>query len=350
MANAKNFVQVDSYIYSSWTWKWLTCNASAKYFRFVMTKITDYRTPIGELELFDQNHNLIPKSTYVVSAGSANGIHPPEAVIDGEPGELGYRAWSPDHLASYDSPNTLMVALSSQQLISAIATCICPYNWGNGGDMQIQEFYIQFSNDPTCLYSDPVDSPKWFGVDLKDGDYVGEKKWNATITNGSGGGENPFDLTAVAGKSSIILEWDEAAGATGYNVKRATTAGGAYVTIASNIANNYYIDSDVAGGITYYYVLTAITADGESDPSNEASAVISDEPVEKKNAILRVTMTDSSEREYKVAKEEAAGFVGWMSRAVGTGTAVYALNKAVTESKEYLVFDKIISFEVREVI
>jgi hypothetical protein len=62
-------------------------------------------------------------------------------------------------------------------------------------------------------------------------------------------------------------------------------------------------------------------------------------------AILRVTMIDSSEREYKLPKADIDGFVTWFTRTVGTGTTVYVLNK-MTGSKDYLAFDKIISFEV----
>lgn len=72
----------------------------------------------------------------------------------------------------------------------------------------------------------------------------------------------------------------------------------------------------------------------------------SEEPVEpSEQAILRVTMIDSSEREYKLPKADIDGFITWFTRTVGTGTSVYVLNK-MTGSKEYLAFDKIISFEV----
>ena len=64
------------------------------------------------------------------------------------------------------------------------------------------------------------------------------------------------------------------------------------------------------------------------------------------NVILRITMTDSSEREYKVTKAVSDDFVNWFTRTVGTGTSVYVLDKVLTNSKEYLAYDKIISFEV----
>lgn len=67
------------------------------------------------------------------------------------------------------------------------------------------------------------------------------------------------------------------------------------------------------------------------------------------NVLLRITMTDSSEREYKLSKEELNKFISWMDRPANEGTSFYTFDKTITESKEYLVFDKIISFDVKEV-
>jgi hypothetical protein len=152
-----------------------------------------------------------------------------------------------------------------------------------------------------------------------------------------------INLTAIADNSQINLNWDAVTDATGYNVKRGTVAGGPYTTIANNVSGTNYIDTNVENDTTYYYVVSAVLGDEESDNSNEASATPT-----RKEALLRVTMIDSSEREYRVSKAEADGFAAWMNRPVNTGTTAYALNKIITESKEYLLFDKIISFDVKE--
>jgi Fibronectin type 3 domain-containing protein len=83
------------------------------------------------------------------------------------------------------------------------------------------------------------------------------------------------NLLATAGSSQISLSWDAVTGATSYNVKRATTAGGSYTTIAQNITGTTYNDTSASAGVTYYYVVTAVTSDGESANSNEASATLS---------------------------------------------------------------------------
>jgi len=94
--------------------------------------------------------------------------------------------------------------------------------------------------------------------------------------------------------------------------------------------------------------VTAITADGESTNSNEASATPQEVviPPTTGNVLLRVTMIDSSEREYRISQNENDGFVNWYTRTIGTGVSCYAINDIVDSSKEYLAFEKIISFKV----
>ncbi|WP_177177514.1 LamG domain-containing protein [Propionispira arboris] len=68
----------------------------------------------------------------------------------------------------------------------------------------------------------------------------------------------------------------------------------------------------------------------------------------KTNNLLRITLNDSSEREYQCSDDEITSFVTWCNRTVDTGTAYYVFDKIIGEqtSKEYLFFEKIISFEV----
>ncbi|MFN2513924.1 MAG: hypothetical protein ABR568_21220, partial [Pyrinomonadaceae bacterium] len=42
----------------------------------------------------------------------------------------------------------------------------------------------------------------------------------------------PTGLTATAGNAQVALSWTASSGATSYNVKRSTTSGGPYTTIA----------------------------------------------------------------------------------------------------------------------
>ena len=81
----------------------------------------------------------------------------------------------------------------------------------------------------------------------------------------------PSGLAAAAGGNQIALSWTISFGATSYNVKRSQSQGGPYATIASYTAISY-IDTNVIGGATYYYVVSAVNGNGESANSAEASA------------------------------------------------------------------------------
>jgi hypothetical protein len=161
----------------------------------------------------------------------------------------------------------------------------------------------------------------------------------------------PTNLVATAGDSQITLTWTTVDGAKNYIVKRSTTSGGTYTTIASSVSGTSYVDSSVTNGTTYYYVVTALNTYGESVNSNEASATpVATVVAPTGNALLRVTMLDSSERDYQLTTTEIDGFVNWFNSHTSTNTTSYMLNKKVgtQNSKEYLTFDKIISFEVME--
>jgi fibronectin type 3 domain-containing protein len=88
----------------------------------------------------------------------------------------------------------------------------------------------------------------------------------------------PLNLTATGGNQQVSLTWTASTGATSYNVKRAATNGGPYTTVASP-AGTSFTDTTVANGTTYYYVVTAVSAGGESANSNQASATPSTTPV-----------------------------------------------------------------------
>ena len=95
--------------------------------------------------------------------------------------------------------------------------------------------------------------------------------------SGGGGGQQvnppsaPTGLSATAGDKQVALMWNASAGATSYNVKRSTTQGGPYTTVFSPIGTSY-TDPGLTDGTTYYYVVSAVNAGGESGNSSEVSA------------------------------------------------------------------------------
>jgi len=91
--------------------------------------------------------------------------------------------------------------------------------------------------------------------------------------SGGGGGGNPpaapSGLTATPGNQQVKLTWNASTTASSYNVKRATTSGGPYTQVANTTVTTD-TDGSLTNGTTYYYVVSAVDANGESVNSAEA--------------------------------------------------------------------------------
>ena len=82
----------------------------------------------------------------------------------------------------------------------------------------------------------------------------------------------PTSLSAFAGDKQVRLVWTAGTNATSYRVKRSTTPGGPHQLIASSVRALQYVDTGLANGTTYYYVVSGANVLGESGNSPEASA------------------------------------------------------------------------------
>ncbi|MHA6529717.1 Kelch repeat-containing protein [Paenibacillus sp. BAC0078] len=168
-----------------------------------------------------------------------------------------------------------------------------------------------------------------------------------------------ISLTASGGQQVINLNWTAADGASGYEVKRSTTTGGPYTTIASNVQGTTFADKNVENGKTYYYVVTVNTSSGENGTSNEANATPqgSTTPPTNENgrAILEVTLNNGIQKEFDLSMSEVEAFVRWYEeKASGNGPASFVIDKhsnnkgPFSSRKEYVIFDKILTFSVDE--
>ncbi len=81
----------------------------------------------------------------------------------------------------------------------------------------------------------------------------------------------PGNLSASLQNVQAALNWSASPGAVSYNIKRSTTNNGAYSLFAGNVLTTNYVDTTVVPGTTYYYVVTAVNANGESANSNQAT-------------------------------------------------------------------------------
>lgn len=78
----------------------------------------------------------------------------------------------------------------------------------------------------------------------------------------------PAGLAATIGNGIVQLTWNEAFGASGYQVKRASSPAGPFISLTTSpILQSNFTDLAVENGITYHYVVTAIGEGGESAPT-----------------------------------------------------------------------------------
>jgi len=105
---------------------------------------------------------------------------------------------------------------------------------------------------------------------------------HVSMTGGDGGNPTapvaPFSVLAAGADRQVQLRWNESFGATGYRVKRATTQSGPYTALAT-VFKTTYTDATVTNGTTYYYVVSAGNAKGESENSPPDAATPQAAPV-----------------------------------------------------------------------
>jgi hypothetical protein len=86
-------------------------------------------------------------------------------------------------------------------------------------------------------------------------------------------GAPPNSLRPFVQGHQVTLSWCGSAYATGYKIKRASVSGGPYATLAQiGTGATSYLDSGLTPAATYYYVVSAMAAGGESANSVEAAA------------------------------------------------------------------------------
>ncbi|WP_024347851.1 Ig-like domain-containing protein [Lacrimispora indolis] len=100
-------------------------------------------------------------------------------------------------------------------------------------------------------------------------------------------------------KDKVGLTWTAASEATDYLVKRSTSQGGPYTTIATGITDTSYTDTDVINGTTYYYVVSSVNTGVEINNSNEVSATPVETPVST-DAKLKVVLEVSESLQLSV--------------------------------------------------
>ncbi len=123
---------------------------------------------------------------------------------------------------------------------------------------------------------------------------------NPVVTSAPGA---PAFSSVSAGDHQVLLLWQGVAGATAYNLQRATVSGGPYAPVTNGLVGASFLDPSLNNGTTYYYVLTATNQFGESLPSVEVKAT----PVPSVGTKISASLAGSG-----VTISWPAAYVGWI--------------------------------------
>jgi len=159
----------------------------------------------------------------------------------------------------------------------------------------------------------------------------------------------PTNLVATPGDAQVTLSWMAVTGATSYTVKRAATPGGTYTEIEANVKEPSYKNTGLTNDKTYYYVVSAVTSSGESDNSTEVPAT--PKAVSTTGGTLIITMENASDRVFDLTMPQIEAFISWYNDS-SKGESAYMIEKPDSglfkSIKYYVIFDKIVTWEVRE--
>jgi hypothetical protein len=196
-------------------------------------------------------------------------------------GEYGYREDSNGHLYCIGSTSVERLSdcgkvTTEFTLPSTKENLIKNTDPGAEADVTIIEKYL----DPHLTTDGSIFASKI----TQDGYSVVKWTWQNSSDDPVGGPDAPVQLEGVSDTTgSVMLKWvyslQDPGCVTGYEVGRATSAGGPYTAIGTvqngDISKGYsYHDTTGKSGTTYYYAVRAVSAIGDSPYSNEVSVSV----------------------------------------------------------------------------
>jgi fibronectin type 3 domain-containing protein len=138
----------------------------------------------------------------------------------------------------------------------------------------------------------------------------------------------PVGLKASsASYNSIKLTWNAVSEASGYEVYRSASSGGAYDLVNSQ-ASEGYIDTNLDTNATYYYKVRAYVTNGAGTTTGEFSDVANAKPI--LNVPASVKAASASYNSIRITWGAASGASGYELYRTASGAGAYALIKTLT--------------------
>lgn len=126
----------------------------------------------------------------------------------------------------------------------------------------------------------------------------------------------PTGVRAVAASNQVSLTWVGSPGATGYNVMRGTAINGPFSMIKSLITTTNFVDTPIANGAGYFYVISALNGSLSKDSAVVSPLAVPAGPslaVAKaiSSSQINLTWTDNSPNEEGFRIERATNNNSW---------------------------------------
>lgn len=132
----------------------------------------------------------------------------------------------------------------------------------------------------------------------------------------------PTGLSASVSGTVVTLTWTPTTStvATGYAVRRSTTSGSGYTTIATVTPRSATTTTDSPGTGTFYYVLRSQFQNWDSVASNEATAVMGSVATGYKNCTSNAADTGGDNDGYQTNAGNACALDNTRARDINSGT------------------------------
>jgi fibronectin type 3 domain-containing protein len=124
----------------------------------------------------------------------------------------------------------------------------------------------------------------------------------------------------AASSTSVIVRWSAVATGAVYTVSRSTSGAGSYTQIGASLAETSYTDTGLQPGTTYYYIVTAQSADGARTSGASTPAHATTKPA----APSQVVVTALSSSGITISWSPVVGATSFVIYRAASGSGQYA--------------------------